>query len=82
MGNLHLMRRFLQLKGVDDVVLMEIQDIYSGKRGKRRGEVDEEEIELVGNEETGSPARMNGTRAQTTVMLTIGERLHSQDDLF
>ena len=76
------MRRFLQLRRIGDVVLMGIQDVYSGKGGKRRGEVDEEEIELVGNKKTGSPARMDGIRAQTTVMLTISGRSHSQDDLF
>lgn len=57
-------------------------DVYGGKRGKRRGEVDEEEIELGGNEEAGSPTPVNRIRAQTTVVLTISERVEWQDDLF
>lgn len=57
-------------------------DVYGGKRGKRRGEVDEEEIELGGNGEAGSPTPINRIRAQTTVVLTISERVDWQDDLF
>lgn len=56
--------------------------MYGGKRGKRRGKVDEEEIELGGNEEAGSPTPVNRIRAQTTVVLTISERVEWQDDLF
>ena len=56
--------------------------MYGGKRGNRRGEVDEEEIELGGNDEVGSPTPMNRIRAKTTVVLTISERVDWQDDLF
>lgn len=57
-------------------------DVYGGKRGNRRGEVNEEEIELGDNEEAGSPTPMNRIRAKTTVVLTISERVDWQDDLF
>ena len=56
--------------------------MYGGKRGKRTGDIDEEEIDLGGNEESGSPTPMNRIRAQTTVVMTISERLDWQDDLF
>ena len=44
--------------------------------------MDEEEIELGGNDEVGSPTPMNRIRAKTTVVLTISERVDWQDDLF
>ena len=44
--------------------------------------MDEDEIELGGNEETGSPTPMNRIRVQTTVVLTISERVEWKDDLF
>ncbi|KAL9068514.1 MAG: hypothetical protein Q9161_006163 [Pseudevernia consocians] len=57
-------------------------DVYGGRRGNRRGEVDEEGIELGGNDEVGSPTPTNRIRAKTTVVLTISERVDWQDDLF
>ena len=57
-------------------------DVYSGKKGKRKGEVNEEEIELGGNEDAGSPTPINRIKAQTTVVMKISERVDWQDDLF
>lgn len=57
-------------------------DVYAGKKGNRKGGLDEDEIELDGDKEMDSPTPMNRIRAQTTVVLTISERVDWQDDLF